>query len=248
MKKKLTVLFPVRNEGITIKIAAQVLLAVVDSPLEILIVYDSLDDQSVPYVKELESLYPQVRGILNNNGSGVARAIEAGVQQATSEIILISVVDELAPICAIGCMLALMEDGCGFVSATRYAYGGKRYGGSLIGHILSATANSILSICSSVAFTDLTTGFKMFRRKDFDFLVQNKDSVGWSVMAEMAINAQLKGLKLGEVPIVSVDRLFGGESTFKVFPWIKGYLRYFFMAVFKLPIYRQRPAVKICKT
>jgi hypothetical protein len=51
----------------------------------------------------------------------------------------------------------------------------------------------------------------------------------------MAINAQLQGLKLGEVPTISIDRLFGGQSSFKLIPWIIGYLRYFAMAMKRLP-------------
>ena len=51
--------------------------------------------------------------------------------------------------------------------------------------------------------------------------------VGWAVAFEMGIKAQLAGLKLGEVPIVSIDRLYGGKSTFKLGPWTAEYLRWF---------------------
>jgi hypothetical protein len=34
-------------------------------------------------------------------------------------------------------------------------------------------------------------------------------------------------LRLGEVPIVSIDRLYGGESTFRVGAWTVEYLRWF---------------------
>jgi hypothetical protein len=43
----------------------------------------------------------------------------------------------------------------------------------------------------------------------------------------MSIKAQLAGLKLGEVPIVSIDRLYGGKSTFAVGSWTAEYLRWF---------------------
>jgi hypothetical protein len=43
----------------------------------------------------------------------------------------------------------------------------------------------------------------------------------------MAIKAQLAGLQLGEVPIVSIDRLYGGKSTFRVGPWTLEYFRWF---------------------
>ena len=35
-------------------------------------------------------------------------------------------------------------------------------------------------------------------------------------------------LKIGEVPLISIDRLFGGESTFRLGKWIKEYLKCYF--------------------
>jgi hypothetical protein len=40
------------------------------------------------------------------------------------------------------------------------------------------------------------------------------------------------------VPIVSIDRLFGGTSTFRPIPWIKSYLRLFVWGVATLPPWR----------
>ena len=51
--------------------------------------------------------------------------------------------------------------------------------------------------------------------------------VGWAVAFEMSMKAQAGGFKLGEVPIISVDRLYGGKSTFRVGAWTKEYLRWF---------------------
>ena len=41
----------------------------------------------------------------------------------------------------------------------------------------------------------------------------------------------LKKIKITEVPLKSVDRLFGGSSTFKPLPWIKEYLKWFFWGI-----------------
>jgi hypothetical protein len=43
----------------------------------------------------------------------------------------------------------------------------------------------------------------------------------------MAIKAQHMNLKLGEVPLVSIDRLFGGQSSFRLGSWVREYLRWF---------------------
>ena len=67
----------------------------------------------------------------------------------------------------------------------------------------------------------------MFRPDLFERLELQARPVGWAVAFEMAIKAQLAGLRLGEVPIVSIDRLYGGKSTFAVGPWTIEYLRWF---------------------
>jgi len=141
-------------------------------------------------------------------------------------------------------MMALMDEGVAFVSATRYAHGGRRLGGSMIGQVLSRTANGLLRIASGTGLSDSTTGIKMFRRSDFGWLTKDIKSVGWAVAFEMAINAQLAGLQMGEVPIISIDRLFGGKSSFQLIPWVIGYFGYFATAMAKLPR-STRPAVKV---
>ena len=41
----------------------------------------------------------------------------------------------------------------------------------------------------------------------------------------------LKDYKIKEVPFKSVDRLFGGKSTFKPMSWIREYLKWFIWGI-----------------
>jgi hypothetical protein len=77
------------------------------------------------------------------------------------------------------------------------------------------------------ALTDATTGIKMFKKSVFERINIEADPVGWSFAFELSIKAQMLDIKIGEVPVVSVDRLFGGQSTFKLWPWISEYTRWF---------------------
>jgi dolichol-phosphate mannosyltransferase len=224
---KLSILVPVRNEGLNLKIMLKLLPAVVEVPHEVLVVYDFPEDDSVPVIGSMQADYPDLHGIHNTLGRGVINALRAGVKAAKGEYILIFAADEVGPILAIDPMLELMECGCDFVSCTRYANGGRRLGGSLIGGILSRTANWLFHRVAGSALTDCTTGVKMFRRSVFDKLNLEANPVGWAVAFEMAIKAELAGLCLGEVPIISIDRLYGGKSTFRVWPWVCEYMRWF---------------------
>jgi dolichol-phosphate mannosyltransferase len=186
-----------------------------------------------------------VRLVHNTLGRGVVYAIRAGVNSAEGEYVLIFAADEVGPILAIGDMLSLVDAGCDFVSCTRYAHGGRRLGGSLIGGILSRTANKLFLLFSGSAFTDATTGIKLFHKSVFDKLDLKANPVGWAVAFEMAIKAQLAGLTLGEVPIISIDRLYGGESTFRLGPWINEYMRWFMWGVVAMRKGRQSQRVQV---
>lgn len=238
----LSILLPVRNEGINLKIMLKILRSVVEVAHEVLVVYDRAGDDSAPVVRAMQADYPEIRAVLNSRGVGVLNALKTGVAEARGRYVLIFAADEVGPVLAIEDMLALLEQGCDFVSCTRYAHGGRRLGGSLVGGALSRLANRMFCRLSGLRLTDATTGIKMFRRDVFEALNLEARPVGWAVTFEMAIKAQLAGLRLGEVPIVSIDRLYGGASTFAVGPWVIEYLRWFAWGLRRSMASRQRPA------
>jgi dolichol-phosphate mannosyltransferase len=235
---KLSVLIPVRNEGLNIKIILKILHAVIEVPHEVIIVYDYPGDDSIEVVDRLREQYPNTFLVHNQSGVGVINALKAGVSASSGEYILIFAADEVGPVLAIDDMLYLMDKGCDLVSCTRYAHGGRRLGGSKIGHLLSWTANKLFFYLFKSALTDCTTGIKMFRRLLFNEIELEARPVGWAVAFELSIKAQLQGFKLGEVPIISIDRLFGGKSTFKLGPWFVEYLRWFVWGVRTVKVVR----------
>lgn len=242
---RLTILLPVRNEGVNLKIMLRVLPAVLEVPHEILVVYDFPEDDSVPVIQAMQPDYPNLFGVQNTLGRGVINALRAGVRAARGEYVLIFVADEVAPVLAIEPMLKLMDSGCDFVGCTRYACGGRRLGGSLIGGLLSRLANLLFHHVAGSVLTDCTTGVKMFRRSVFDMLNLEAKPVGWAVAFEMAIKAELAGLRLGEVPVISIDRLYGGTSSFRIAPWIREYSRWFFWGMRRLRNSTQRSRARI---
>lgn len=222
-----SILIPVKNEGLNLTIMLKILNAVVDVSHEVLVVFDREGDDSVAVVEAMAPRYPMVRAIHNTLGPGVLNALRAGVANAAGRYVLIFAADEVGPVLAISDMIALMDQGCEFVSCTRYAHGGRRLGGSLVGGALSRLANWMFCRLSCLRLTDATTGIKMFKPDLFERLGLEARPVGWAVAFEMAIKAQLAGLRLGEVPIISIDRLYGGKSTFALSTWTSEYLRWF---------------------
>lgn len=234
----LSVLIPVRNEPESVSVIGRVLESLLEFPHELLFITDDAADRTIPVLRDLSQKFQSIKHVENKLGRGALNAVRAGANAAKGKYIMIYAADEIGPVLAIPKMLDLLEKGCEFVSGTRYAKGGKRYGGSLIGHILSRTANALFNLATATALTDCTTGLKMFERGIFERFSFDKGGTGWSFAFDMAIQAQVMGLKLGEVPIVSIDRLFGGQSSMKLIPWIRSYLRCFSRGMKELPPWR----------
>ena len=113
-----------------------------------------------------------------------------------------------------------------------------------MGAMLSFCANLLMRACGS-SLSDVTTGLKMFKRPCFEQLKLESKPVGWVVAIEIGIKAQLSGFKLGEVPIVSLDRLYGGESTFQMGPWMAEYFKWFLWGARHFLTQKQRTEVAV---
>lgn len=222
----LSIVMPVRNEAVNVRIMLKIFRALLDIPHEILVVYDVPEDDTVPVVEEMQSDFPNVHLVFNDLGPCPGNAVRAGVAAAAAEVVTIFTVDDTEPVFALPSAYALIQEGCDLVSGTRYARGGRRLGGSVIQKCLSAAGNRIFHLLSGSLFSDATTGFKMFRKEVFAPL--ELEAMSWAIVYEIAIKAQMAGLRLGEVPVVSIDRLHGGKSSFAVVPWMREYSRWFF--------------------
>ena len=234
MSVQLSVVMPVRNEGPNLKRMLKILMATLEVSHEILVVYDFKGDNSVPVLRKMKPHYKQLKPVHNTLGKGVANAITSGVRSASGKYILIIAADDVGPVLAVEEMMTLLNKGYDLVSATRYAKGGRIFGGHFMSRFLSRIANKMFYYFAGSDLTDSTIGIKMFRKSIYDQIVLESRPVGWVVMFEFSIKAQLAGLKLGEVPIISINRFYGGQSSFNLTPWVREYFRWFLWGVKRL--------------
>ena len=222
----------------------RVLRSAIEIPHEVIVITDSPDDTSIPVVQNVAARYAEVRHVGNRLGRGVANAIRAGIEASRGQYILIFAADEVAPVIAIDPMLEKMVEGYDVVSVTRYAKGGRRLGGSFIQGVLSRTANFVFRLLTGFPLTDATTGMRMVKREHFDKIEFESNPVGWAVAFEMSIKFYLLGLRMTEGPVVSIDRLYGGKSSFRAASWSKEYWRWFMFGLREVPKARRAGVVK----
>ena len=58
---EVSILLPVRNEGIHLEIMLRMLNAVLDVPSEVIVVHDDPDDDCVPVVQKIQQSFPNLR-------------------------------------------------------------------------------------------------------------------------------------------------------------------------------------------
>ena len=68
---ELTILIPVQNEGVNIKIIIKILHSILETPHEVLFVHDKPNDDCIAIVKNLADRYPNTRTVYNETGVGI---------------------------------------------------------------------------------------------------------------------------------------------------------------------------------
>jgi dolichol-phosphate mannosyltransferase len=82
--------------------------------------------------------------------------------------------------------------------------------------LLSYFANVYARIVTGLPVADATGGFKAFRRVVLETIALDKvESEGYAFQIEMSFRAWKKGFRIGEIPIVFVDRTLGESKMSK---------------------------------
>jgi dolichol-phosphate mannosyltransferase len=82
--------------------------------------------------------------------------------------------------------------------------------------LLSYFANVYARVVTGVPLWDATGGFKAFRREVLEAIrLDRVESEGYSFQIEMSLRAWKRGFRIGEIPIVFVDRTTGESKMSK---------------------------------
>jgi glycosyltransferase involved in cell wall biosynthesis len=224
-KNKISVIIPAKNENFGIKVCLELIALYVDNLLEIIVILESVEDQTIKVIDKV-NLNEQIKlkVVFNEYSKGVTGSIQTGIKMASGNYVFIYPADEINPIFALNDFTKKLNSGFDLVSATRYSKGGLRLGvGSFSGNLLSRLVATLVLFVTNGRFSDLSTGIKAFKKDVIEIPVEPFSQNGWSFPMEIELRALLGGKKISEIPIISVDRPFGGESSYHAASWILSY-------------------------
>lgn len=225
-----TIVIPVYNEGDNIQKTLSELDGKVSVDAETWLVYDGEQDTTLPAARMLEGKTRiPFRLVRNKYGRGALNAIKTGLEDAQSELIVVTMADLCDPPAVINELVAAAErEGADIVCASRYMKGGRQYGGPRFKGFLSHAAGLILCWFARLPTHDPTNSFKLYR-KSFLNSVTIESTGGFELGIELVVKANAAGRKIVEVPTTWRDRM-AGQSNFKLWKWLPHYLKWFFYA------------------
>jgi glycosyltransferase involved in cell wall biosynthesis len=228
MKPRVSVVITAYNEGEAIVDCLNRVFEAVKMPCEVLVVYDTPDDTTAPYVEKYARTEPRLIPHLNTYGRGPAWAIRSGIDASAADTVVVTMADGCDDPQQIDQLARLVERGVVVATASRYARGGQQVGGPALKVTLSRLAGVSLHWFARVGTRDATNSFKAYSKQFVNEVGIESDS-GFEVGLELVAKARRLRRPVAEIPTIWLDRSFG-MSNFKLARWLPNYLRWYFFA------------------
>lgn len=222
---RVSIVVPVYNEGEDVLPILDRLFESVALPCEVLCVYDTPDDTTVPYLEKYAIGEPRVVSLLNTYGRGPANAIRFGLHRAGAPVAVVTMADGCDDPGQIDALVRLVERGVVVAAASRYARSGQQVGGPPTKRALSKLAGLSLHWVGRVGTRDATNSFKAYS-VSFVKAAGIESDKGFEIGIEMVAKARRARLPVAEIPTIWLDRSFG-VSNFKLAAWLPRYLRWY---------------------
>ncbi|MDE1976586.1 MAG: polyprenol monophosphomannose synthase [Elusimicrobia bacterium] len=219
-----SLVIPTLNEAENILPLIKRLDEVLGGPREIIVVDDDSHDGTWKIATESAPLFPNshLRVVRRRQDHGLARSLQAGLDVARGDIVVIMDADLSMPPEMVPELVRRVVAGNDLAIGSRYLPGGSPKGhfpgakDSRLGVWLSSALNVVLRLWLSPRVTDYTSGFAAVRRElleDISFCGRHGE-----YFIALAYLAQKRGYKVVEVPYACCSRARGESKTGRR-PW-----------------------------
>lgn len=186
--------------------------------LDVLVIDDNSPDGTGNHVEELAKTNPRIKLIKREKKLGLGTAYLAGFKYALQhsyDYIFEMDSDHSHDPREIKNFLEAVKV-YDLVLGSRYVRGVNVINWPMRRLLLSYFANKYTRFITGLPVQDATGGFKCFRRKVLESINLDKiKSNGYAFQIEMTFKAWKKGFKVGEIPIIFVDRVKGTSKMSK---------------------------------
>jgi dolichol-phosphate mannosyltransferase len=221
-----TVIIPAFNEGINIRKTIQDLINLYAETIDVIVVVDFKEDTTISFFDEIVDNPKTYKIVVQNYGPGPSNAIRFGIDQASTECVLVMMADGSDDVRAISELSNLVSRGVVVACASRYMSGGQQIGGPRFKKFLSRTAGKLVYSLAGVGTHDPTNSFKAYSKA----MVQQvgiESRSGFEIGIELVSKAHRLRLPIAEIPTIWLDRT-DGNSRFLLARWAPKYLPWFF--------------------
>lgn len=182
---------------------------------------DASPDGTLEVAKTIQSSYGErfVKIVSRPGKLGLGTAYRDGLKASSGQRIVLMDADLSHHPKFIPDMISVMDNSQGtfrIVSGTRYRVGGGVAGWDLKRKIVSKGANTLATFLLDAGnVSDLTGSFRLYERSALSEILPKIQCTGYAFQMEIVIQANKAGMKIGEVPITFVDRIYGESKLGK---------------------------------
>lgn len=171
-------------------------------PYEVIIVDDGSTDGTVDLIRKRFSDQPGLRVIQQPARGGKGAAVQQGMLQGRGDYLFFSDADLSVPIAMLPNFLVALQNHCDAAIASRRSHGAtievhQPRLREMMGRMFTLLSNLLLGLSHS----DVTCGFKGFRREVARELFSRQRLRSWSFDSEILYLACLKGYRVSEIPV-----------------------------------------------
>ena len=210
---KIVVVTPTYNEADNLPILAGRLFSLPLDNLSLIVVDDNSPDGTAAIARSLASIHKWPITVIDRPyKAGVGTAYIKGFRLAGDADYVVQMDADLShnPGYIVGFINFFKSNDIDVIVASRYLSGGSDMRHGFKRRLLSRVGVAYCKVVLGLPLTDVTGGFKCFRRSALDCLDLSKiRSNGFAFQVEMAYACYRKRLRVKEMPICFVDRKYG---------------------------------------
>jgi ubiquinone/menaquinone biosynthesis C-methylase UbiE len=208
-----SVIIPCYNEGGNIQEAIK-RVPKMGRETEIVVVNDGSKDDTAQQVRALQNMYPNLKLVDYSPNRGKGKAVQAGFEASTQEIVMILDADMTVPPEELPRFFSPLNKGlCQFVNGTRMVYPMQSESMRTANLFGNKIFGLIMSFLTQQSLTDTLCGTKALYRKDLKRIKWGLDRWG---DFDLLFGAAKMGSKIMEVPVHYMSRK-AGQSKMKSF-------------------------------